>query len=63
MLNFINIKSELKSRLLDTGSAAAAPDREAKVVTRDWDALSIAFMAQITAPLRLRSTTRDGLFG
>lgn len=63
MLNFINIKSELESMLLDAGSAAAAPDRATSVVARDWDALSIAFMAQITAPLRLRSTSRDGLLG
>ena len=63
MLNFKNIKSELKSNHLGAGPATAEPALVSNVVIRDWDVLSIAIMAQITAPLRLRGTTRDGLLG
>lgn len=63
MLNFKNIKSELKSNHLGAKNAAAEPDLASNVVIGDWEARSIAVMAQITAPLRSRGTTCHGLLG
>jgi len=63
MLNFKNIKSELKSNRQGARTAVVEPDRASNVVIGDWDTRSIAVMAQITAPLRLRSTSCRGLLG
>ncbi len=63
MLNFKNIKSELRSNHGGARAAAAEPELASDVMIGDWDALSIAVIAQITAPLRLRGTTRHGLLG
>ena len=63
MLNVKNIKSELRSNHAGARAAPAEPELASNLVIGDWDALSIAVMAQITAPLRLRGTTRHGLLG
>jgi hypothetical protein len=63
MLNFKNIKLELKSNHLDTRPASAESDLASNVVIWDWEVFSIAVIAQITAPLRSRGTPRHGLVG
>ncbi len=63
MLNFKNIKSELKSNRQGARTAAVELGMASNVVIGDWDTRSIAVMAKITAPLRLRSTSYRGLLG
>lgn len=61
MLNFKNIKSELKSNRQGAGIAAVELGMASNVVIGDWDTRSMAVMAKITALLRLRSTSCRGL--
>jgi len=49
MQNFKNIESELKSRHLRAGAATLEPDLAANTVIRNWDAVSIAFVAMARA--------------
>jgi len=59
MLNFKNIQSERKSRHPGAKTTAVAPDRKSHFMIDDWEAHSIAVMAKLTAPLRLRHITRQ----
>ena len=49
MQNFKNIESELKSRHLRASTATLEPDLAANTVIRNWDAVSIAFVAMARA--------------
>jgi hypothetical protein len=49
MQNFKNIESELKSKHLRASTAALESDLAANAVIRNWDAVSIAFVAMARA--------------
>ena len=57
MLNLKNIKLKSQARHCGVGAASLQRDPASSAVIGDWDAHSIAIMAQITAPLRLRGAT------
>lgn len=57
MLNFMNIKPEKQACHSGVRTAAFERDPSSSIVIGDWEAHSLAVMAQITAPLRLRGAT------
>lgn len=57
MLNLKNIKSEKQARRPGVGPDDLQRNSASNAVIGDWDAHSIAIMAQITAHLRLRGMT------
>lgn len=63
MLKFKSIKSELKSNRQSLRTAAVELGMASNLVIGDWDTRSIAFIAKITAPMRLRVKSHRGLLG
>ena len=63
MLNFKNLKSEMKAQHPGAITAAVERDHASNRVVGEWEAQSIAVMAQITAPLRLHRSSGRGLLG
>lgn len=63
MLALTNIQSELQSKHSGLATAGAAPALTASTMISDWDARSLALVAQLTAPLRLRANRRPALLG
>ena len=57
MLNHKNIKLKSQARHGGVGAAGLQRDPASSALIGDWDAYSLAVIAQITAPLRLRGTT------
>lgn len=57
MLNSKSIKSEKQASRSGVRPVAFDCDPASNAVIGDWEAHSIAVMAQITAPLRLRGAT------
>ena len=57
MLNLKNVKLKSQARHRGVGAAGLQRDPASNAAIGDWDAHSIAMMAQITAHLRLSGMT------